>query len=301
MTSMNRTLVIVAVVFALVVGGLLTYVLVKRWHDKEMYISRQQTQHEYLEMLRQMTLEMDEMRAKIEAQRPVRPADDVFPTVFGAPAPEFDVDGLLMDCGKLEAQAVAFFDYLDNRPYLVGRKIDGGTAALFRESAALLAATPPANVAEMQDLFRLLKNVTHLYRVLGRDRLLLIKDIMAAEDRVLEPAMAVFYALIAECRLPLPGDDQPIDFERLYDYAGFFLNTMGGRSYLLRRESTQRILVNYYATLIVDRANDEKFNRYGIDVRPYIDHLLFDITNQRGLSYRERYLAQLSALRDKYN
>ena len=46
----------------------------------------------------------------------------------------------------------------------------------------------------------------------------------------------------------------------------FFLNTLGGRSYMLRRESKLRMLVSYYAILIVDRANDEKFNRYGIDV-----------------------------------
>jgi hypothetical protein len=86
----------------------------------------------------------------------------------------------------------------------------------------------------------------------------------------------------------------------LYDYAGYFLNTLGGRSYLLRRESKVRMLVNYYAILIIDRANDEKFNQYGIDVRPYIDYLFYDISNQKGLTYRERYLTRLTILRDKY-
>ena len=156
------------------------------------------------------------------------------------------------------------------------------------------------NIAEMKDMFRLVKNVTHFYRVLGKDRLLLAKDILASEDRVVEPAMAVFYTLVAECSLPLPGDAQPMSIERLYDYAGYFLNTLGGRSYLLRRESKVRMLISYYAILIVDRANDEKFNQYGIDVRPYIDYLFYDISNQKGLAYRERYLTRLTALRDKY-
>lgn len=300
MTSMNRPLVIVAVVFALVIGGLLTYVLVKRWHNNEMVISRQQTEDEYQEVIRQLAAELEQMRATIEAQRPVRPEDDLFPMVFGTPAPDGDADDLPVDCPKVEAQVAAFFNYLDSRPYLSEREIDGGSAGLFRKSAQLLAATPPANIAEMQDLFRLLKNVTHFYRVLGKDRLLLAKEILTNEERVLEPAIAVFYALIAECARPLPGEAQPISFERLYDYAGFFLNTLGGRSYLLRRESKVRILVNYYSILIVDHANKEKFNRYGIDVRPYIDHLFYDISNQQGLAYRERYLTRLTALRDKY-
>lgn len=300
MTSMNRPLVIVAVVFALVIGGLLTYVLVKRWHNSQMLISRQQTEDEYQEVIRQLAAELEQMRATIEAQRPVRPEDDFFPTVFGTPAPDGDADDLPVDCAKVEAQVAAFFNYLDSRPYLSEYEIDGGSAGLFRESAQLLADTPPANIAEMQDLFRLLKNVTHFYRILGKDRLLLAKEILTNEERVLEPAMAVFYAQIAECARPLPGEAQPISYERLYDYAGYFLNTLGGRSYLLRRESKLRTLVNYYSILMVDRANEEKSNRYGIDVRPYIDHLFYDISNQQGLAYRERYLTRLTALRDKY-
>jgi hypothetical protein len=112
--------------------------------------------------------------------------------------------------------------------------------------------------------------------------------------------MAVFYARLVECAQPLPGDDKALSAERLYDYAGYVLNTLGGRSYVLRRESKMRMLVKYYAILIVDRANDEKYNRYGIDVRPYIDYLFYDIANQKGLTYRERYLTRLTVLRDKY-
>jgi hypothetical protein len=112
--------------------------------------------------------------------------------------------------------------------------------------------------------------------------------------------MAVFYAATVECGKPLTGDGQPLPIDRLYDYAGYFLNTLGGRSYLLRRESKMRMLVSYYAILLVDRANDGKFNRYGIDVRPYIDYLFYDISNQKGLTYRERYLTRLTALRNKY-
>ena len=300
MNSMNRTVATVAVVFALIVIGLGAYFMINRWHQNQMTSGRQQAQQECLEVIQKMEADLEEARAQLETERQMRPGDEVFPTVFGTPAPDRDADSLPVDCAKVEAQMNAFFNYLDSQAYLSNRDLDGGSAGLFRESAGLLMANPPANIAEMKDMFRLVKNVTHFYRVLGKDRLMLAKDILATEDRVLEPAMAVFYSRIVECGQPLPGDTQPLSIERLYDYAGYFLNTLGGRSYLLRRESKVRMLVNYYAILIIDRANDEKFNQYGIDVRPYIDYLFYDISNQKGLTYRERYLTRLTILRDKY-
>lgn len=300
MNSMNRTLATVAVVFALIVAGLVTYFMVNRWHQDQMARGRQQAQNECIEVISKMEGDLDEMRAQLETERQARPGNEIFPTVFGTPAPEREADILPVDCAKVEAQMNSFFNYLDSRTYLSNREIEGGSAGFTRKCAALLMANPPINIAEMKEMLRLVKNVTHFYRVLGKDRLVLIKDILASEDRVLEPAMAVFYARLVECAQPLPGEEKPLSIERLYDYAGYFLNTLGGRSYLLRRESKIRMLVNYYAILIVDRANDEKFNRYGIDVRPYIDYLFYDISNQKGLTYRQRYLTRLTALRDKY-
>lgn len=300
MNSMNRTVVTVAVVFALIVSGLVAYLMINKWHQGRMALGRQQAQEECLEVIRKMETDLDGIRAQLEAERQIRPGDDVYPTVFGTTAPGRDADTQPVDCEKVAAQMTSFFNYLDGRSYLSTRDLEGGSAGFFRDCAARLMADPPVNIAEMKDLYRLVKNVTHFYRVLGKDRLILAKDILAAEERVMEPAMAMFYAQIAECNQPLPGDQQPMSIERLYDYAGYFLNTLGGRSYLLRRESKMRMLVSYYAILIVDRANDEKFNRYGIDVRPYIDYLFYDISNQKGLDYRERYLTRLTALRDKY-
>jgi hypothetical protein len=298
--SMNRTLATVAVVFALIVVGLVTYFMVNKWHQNQMAVGRQQAQKECLEVIQKMEADIEAMRAELETDRQMRPGDEDFPTVFGTPAPDRNAEALPADCEKVDAQMVSFFNYLDSRSYLSARQIEGSSADFFRECAAMLMNNPPVNIGEMQELFRLVKNVTHFYRVLGKKRLMVVKDIMASEDRVLEPAMAVLYANIAKCGKPLAGDEQPLSMERLYDYASYFLNTLGGRSYLLRRESKMRMLVNYYAILIVDRANDEKFNRYGIDVRPYIDFLFYDISNQKGLTYRERYLTQLTALSNKY-
>jgi len=85
-----------------------------------------------------------------------------------------------------------------------------------------------------------------------------------------------------------------------YEYAGFFLNSLGGRSYLLRRDPGVRILTTYYSVLILDRANEEDLNRHGIDIRPHIDSVAQEIRNSRGLVFQKQYLDRLEALREKY-
>jgi hypothetical protein len=292
--------VTVAIVFFIIAAGGGLYFMVNKWHLDQMAQGRQKAQSECLEVIQKLEADLDEMRGQLESERQMRTEDDLFPTVFGTPPSENDKDDLPVECGSVEDHLASFFSYLDDQPYMADRNIKGGSAGFFQVCAARLLADPPVNIGEMQDMFRLVKNVTHFYRVLGKDRLLLAKDIMEAENRVLEPALGLLYTLIVECKHPLPGDDTPLSVERVYDYAGYFLNTLGGRSYLLRRESKLRMLVTYYSILIVDRANDEKFNRYGIDLRPYIDYLFYDIANQKGLAYRERYLTRLTALRDKY-
>jgi hypothetical protein len=144
--------------------------------------------------------------------------------------------------------------------------------------------------------------VTHFYRVLGKERIGVVLDIIAGEKEIVEPAMAVLYAWLTTCRKTAAGADayQRPETAVLYTYAGFFLDTLGGRSYLLRRDSRIRMLVNYYSLLLLDQANRQELNRFGIDIRPYIDFLFYDISNQKGIMYRERYLSVLASLQNRY-
>jgi hypothetical protein len=89
--------------------------------------------------------------------------------------------------------------------------------------------------------------------------------------------------------------------ETLYEYAGFFLNTLGGRNYLMRRNAQLRILASYYCLLILDKANDETLNRHGIDMRPHIKRLLSEINSTKSLIYKKRYVKRLNTLEAKYN
>ena len=86
----------------------------------------------------------------------------------------------------------------------------------------------------------------------------------------------------------------------LYKYSGFFLNTLAGRNYLLRRVPKIRVLATYYCVLILDKANDAKLNPNGIDIRPHIKLLLTDISNQSGFINKDQYLSELDQLDRKY-
>jgi hypothetical protein len=154
---------------------------------------------------------------------------------------------------------------------------------------------------EKESLFAILNNTAHFYRVLKGEDIFLVKEILDNEGDSLEENMALFYRwseLAADCpdagilvHLPLPG---------LYEYAGFFLNTLGGQSYLFRRDSRTRMLIKFYSVKVMDRAEDASLNRYGLDFRPSIDSLLEELKSAQNLDRKEEYLAELILLQDKY-
>lgn len=204
-------------------------------------------------------------------------------------------------CEQTTEEITSFFSSLDKADYIRTRKLQGGSQRYFSLLIDKLLAKPPVVARERESLTSILHNTSHFYRTLGKNDISLIKEILAREGDALEPDMALFYRwseLAPKCgtakgavRLPLPG---------LYEYAGFFLNTLGGQSYLFRRESRVRMLVKYYSILILDRANDASLNRYGIDIRPSLDSLLEEMKTTTRLTGRDTYLARLILLKDKY-
>ena len=84
-------------------------------------------------------------------------------------------------------------------------------------------------------------------------------------------------------------------------YSGFFLNTMGGRLYLFRRDSMSRMVVNFYAILIIDQATREGKNKYGIPIREAINSLIDEIESSKiALQMRDYYLDSLYEMKEKY-
>jgi hypothetical protein len=92
------------------------------------------------------------------------------------------------------------------------------------------------------------------------------------------------------------GHELNVNSGQLYEYAGFFLNTLGGQSYLYRRDSITRTLTKYYSVLILDMANRETMNPYGIDIRPHLTLIQEDLRNLGTLKNSDEYLARLKEI-----
>lgn len=213
--------------------------------------------------------------------------------------PTFDLSK--STCKELDEDIQEFFRYLDSQPYIDSYDLQDGAQAHFKLLIDRLLANPPIVVRETDSLFTILTNTAHFYRVLGKDNVLMVRDIIIREADKLESAFALFdqwsktgdrcQDAKTNIRLPLP---------KLYEYAGFFLNTLGGQSYLFRRNSHIRLLIKYYCVLVLDRANAEVVNRHGIDIIPPLESLINEIEIGETMVYKEQYLRTLRELQNKY-
>mgnify|MGYP005839270053 CR=1 FL=1 len=205
------------------------------------------------------------------------------------------------ECEAIAQQIKTFFKKLDAADYLQQRQSIPDAQEHLVKIADKLLSNPPVVSGETDSLFSVLSNTAHFYRLLSLNDLLLLKDILTNESRELEEIMEIFYRwsqLADQC--PQSGVNIQLPLPSTYEYAGFFLNTLGGRSYLFRRESRVRMLFKYYSILILDDANEAKLNRHGLDIRPDIEALLSEMAGSSTLENRDEYLAILTELQDKY-
>lgn len=204
-------------------------------------------------------------------------------------------------CEELQQRIDLFFTHLDEQEYIQAYNLESGSKKHFQNILQKVFANPPIVVRETDSLFTILTNTAHFYRILGKTNVNLIKEILNRESDNLEITAALFAEWSernAECstentaiRLPLQG---------LYEYAGFFLNTLGGQAYLFRRDSRIRMLIKYYCILTLDRANVQILNRHGIDIRSPIKSMINEMQASDTMVYREEYLRTLLELREKY-
>lgn len=146
----------------------------------------------------------------------------------------------------------------------------------------------------------LLKNIFYFSRALDRKDLRVIKAVMANEGDTMEFNLETFYRWLMlgkEC--PDPGNLRP-PFEVTYQYAGFFLNTTGGRAYLFRRPMRLRLLISYYCVLIVYQADRLGKNTYGLNVLPYVETLKKELAHHPELEFQEQYIRTLNRVENYY-
>ena len=292
----------IKIVVAILIVGIvlfLTYSMVAKWHRTKVDQARLERETACSEQIARLHRQIEALEQELERISATPHPEKKLSEIFGEKTEYLSYD-TKVDCKALQAQIMTFFKYLDNQPYMAAYKEKGGARQLYREAMAALTASPPMLTGELEDLVSLIRNVTHLYRSLGKERIDLIKAIFENEADIIESVMAIFYIYaLPEDRCKNKQLRVP-NLEAVYNYAGYFLNTLAGRSYLLRRDSKLRVLLSYYSVLVLDRANDEMLNRAGIDIRPFIDVSYYEISYQRSLVYQKQYVTELERLREKY-
>jgi len=279
---MRRFISILLIILLLGLISYIAYNVFVKWHKEEIETARMQMR--------------DELK---EVEKPVIPEDKLI-EVFGNVPKEIAGEEKQISYEEITRRITAFFAYLDSQEYVTAYKLEGGTYQQFQLTIKELSSSPPLIVGETESLYTLYHNMAHLFRVLGIKRINLIKDILENESDIIESIMETFYQWFT---INAPFNEKAMNrpsLKMLYKYSGYFLNTLSGRSYLLRRHAKVRILTIYYCVLMLDKANDSQLNAYGIDIRPHIQLLLPDVTNQTWLINKKHFLLELEKLDEKY-
>ncbi|MBC2717184.1 MAG: hypothetical protein HF978_17910 [Desulfobacteraceae bacterium] len=301
--TINHEKQIVIIIIAIIISaaiGYMGYHQFMKWHENKLQAAVSEQQQKMAEKSADLEYQIITLQNKLTMLEPPPVSDDRITEVFGKPqsyiAAETD-----HSCDAMKHKITSFFTYLHQNSYVDANQSEKNPSDVFLQMVRALSAHPPMIVDETRDLVSLKHNLAHFYRILHKERIAMVKNIMAAENDVLEHAMADFYTyyVTGDC---CKNDDEPcVSLNTLYEYAGFFMNTFAGKSYLFRRSSAIRCLTDYYAVLVLDRANDAEINQYGIDIRPYIDLALDNITSQNNLLFQDQYLDTLTNLQEKYS
>jgi len=204
-------------------------------------------------------------------------------------------------CSEPEKRLDAFYTHLDRQPYMMAYGLKETSQDHFTALIEKLLDHPPKVTRESDDLYTILRNTAHFFRIAGKDNILMLQGILNSENKKLEQILADYYFLISTPECGRTKYAENISNNDLYEYGCFFLNTMGGRLYLFRRDSLSRMVVTYYAILLVDDANNQQNNRHGINLKPAVTMLLSEMeTGGSSLKYFENYIDMLYDLKEKY-
>jgi hypothetical protein len=304
---MDRSAKIIVAIVVIVASAFFIYSKFAGWHASKLETTVKQEKKIWQDKTDQMQQEIAALQQELALAKEQSVSQDKLAQVFGKEQQKVEevtqpLEGKTQpDFAEVEGQIMAFFSYMDDQEYVRSYQLEKGTYRQYQIAITKLSSTLPIVTGEMSSLYNIVRNVAHFYRVMGKKRVLLIKQMLQNESEVIESVMRTFYFwFTADDNGQSRLQGRP-SIENMYEYAGFILNTLGGRSYLLRRDPKVRTLTTYYCVLILDKANDEELNSKGIDIRPYIRSSLMEIESQTGLVHQQDYLAKLREIRLKYH
>jgi hypothetical protein len=203
-------------------------------------------------------------------------------------------------CQKMEQDLEAFFTYLDTKDYIKELKLGEDTFSRFLRITHDLALAPPLPAGEGFDYDMIIKNIYHFYRVMNKTDLNMIRLILENEADTMEVNLALFYKWLMSGEECGRKEGIPPTLDTLYRYAGFLVNSIGGRAYLFRRQTRLRLLLYYYSLLIIHEADKKKMNSFGVDIIPFLEPLAEEIENYELLYFRKEYAGKLVTLKNYY-
>ena len=309
---MDRSAKIIVAIVVIVASAFFIYSKFAAWHTSKLEATINQEKMIWREKADQMRQEIATLTQALAVVKGQNVPKDKLAEIFGEVQEEekevaqrlennISEENMPPGFAEIEGQIKAFFSYMDEQEYVQSYNFKGGVYRQFQIAIGKLSSKLPIVTGEMSSLYNIVRNVAHFYRVMGKKRVLLIKQMLQNESEVIESVMRTFFLWFTMNDKGQSTVQGRPSIKNMYEYAGYILNTLGGRSYLLRRDPKVRTLTIYYCVLILDKANDEVINSRGIDIRPYLRSSLMDIENQTGLVHQIEYLAKLKELKLKYN
>lgn len=297
---MKKTSLIVIVILTVALASFIGTDIIMKWHESELRSSEAKLQEEYGQKVRGLEDQILNLENSLAEERNIYPSPERLNDAFGR-----DITDLILsdsplspdECISVKESILSFFYYLDNSGYSDRYNLKDGTFRYYQTVLGTLTKNPPYYAGESAEVLTLFRSLSHFSRTLGRKGTLIIKDILENETDMLEPALALFFREISNEKSCSDMMDTP-SLATAYEYAYFFLNTLSGKSYLMRRNSKLRLLTDYYALRIIRLAETRSMNRYGMDPRGQAALLLNDMENHRGLLYKTFYMDRLQDIID---
>ena len=230
---MKRGVQISFAILLLLITSYMSYKLIMNWHNKEIETAKREVREE-------LTL----------SEKPVVPKEKLI-EAFGEDLAETPFEKQQTDYKIIESRMIAFFSYLDSQEYVKSYNLEFGTYRQFQLTVKKLSSTRPLVIGETESLYTLYKNMSHIYKVLGKMRISLIKDILSNESGLLESAATIFYSWFTIENSAEGTQKERPSLKVLYEYSGFFLNTLSGKKLFTKKrckdQNTDHLLLYTYS------------------------------------------------------
>ena len=273
---------------AVILAGFITYIITSRNSRKP---------EEPL-----ITEKLTSLETKVPSEEPQDTNKEIEKSLSGQEKEEPPLKSLFdeEDCAKIKKNMAEFFHYLDQTEYFQHLNPKMDVYARFKGILKRSTEWPPIPAGEGTDPSIMIRNVYHLSRTLSKEDIHLIREVLRNEKGSMEINLNILFKwLNVDDHCPDPEGLRPT-MEVLYQYAGFFLNTIGGRAYLFRRSPDFRLLTSYYCLIIVHEADKRGKNNYGIDILPFIAPLREEIIHYPDFQFGSEYINTLNNIEDYY-